>query len=596
MLFPQSPCIELYNASSNDILQLWKIKGKIKKEFEPYSKSYYQILLNGGVSILSLPFQDKQSLQMSNLFLLFQFVLINPKSFLIELNVSDDINNKKILKITLDNNFPLNCWTNLLIDTSNIFQQTYQNSKLKYIDKLLITGNIKLRKIYSLKTKEEDLPKSLDLGKSVYLQNFFLQDLNRGLEKIDIKISEHTHKKNINIININSITPLKPGKNSHFKTEVKVNNINAYHEKTKNNIKFFNKFPKIEQLTNEIKYGLKINQDGILENKNLNKIFQLNGLDNISTNKKERERSLGKGSLHKDIFTNVKRSKNKSLNYKIKNNQNQNQKNEYIQKKYNEKNINDNQNYENNSKIVFQNDTLYNFGNNKNANDMPKFLSYGVSSSPYNKDKIENNKTKNKNENEILLQKIDKSNINNPIIKESKENNSKEKDTISNNNNKYGNFEIMLDSAMINNSKLQAQLYDSIEEDPCLINNNNSTIEKPKLEGKIIGLDNGYNNDNNRKGMIKNDLEISDFPEISKLMNNGNKGETRPYTPPITQLVPIYQSEIIEPKDKSKNSNNSNNISFSKILKDGSELIFDEIKGCYYNPKTNIYYDIRDMK
>ena len=41
MLFPQNPCIELYNASSNDILQLWKIRGKTKKEFEPFSKSYY---------------------------------------------------------------------------------------------------------------------------------------------------------------------------------------------------------------------------------------------------------------------------------------------------------------------------------------------------------------------------------------------------------------------------------------------------------------------------------------------------------------------------------------------------------------------------
>ena len=590
MLFPQSPCIELYNASSNDILQLWKIKGKIKKEFEPYSKSYYQILLNGGVSILSLPFQDKQSLQMSNLFLLFQFVLINPKSFLIELNVSDDINNKKILKITLDNNFPLNCWTNLLIDTSNIFQQTYQNSKLKYIDKLLITGNIKLRKIFSLKTKEEDLPKSLDLGKSVYLQNFFLQDLNRGLEKIDIKISDHTHKKNINIININSITPLKPGKNSHFKTEVKVNNINAYHEKTKNNIKFFNKFPKIEQLTNEIKYGLKINQDGILENKNLNKIFQLNGLDNISTNKKERERSLGKGSLHKDIFTNVKRSKNKSLNYKIKNNQNQN--NENTQKKYIEKNNIENK--ENNSKIVFQNDTLYNFGNIKNSKDLPKFLSYGVSSLLENKEKDENNKTKIKQEKEILLQRIDKGNINNPIVKESKESNSNEKDNISN-NNKFGNFEILLDSAIINNTKLQAQLYDSIEEESCLINNINSTNEKSKEDGKIIVLDKGYNYENIQRNINNNNLENSDFPDISKLMGDVNKDKNRPYTPPISKLVPINQSEIIEQKDKSKNINNPNNVSFTKIIKDGNELLFDEIKGCYYNPKTNIYYDIKEM-
>ena len=591
MLFPQSPCIELYNASSNDILQLWKIKGKIKKEFEPYSKSYYQILLNGGVSILSLPIQEKQSLQISNFFLLVQFVLINPKSFLIELNVRDDVNNKKILKITLDNNYPLNIWTNLLIDTSNIFQQTYQNSKLKYIDKILITGNIKLRKIYTLKTKEEGLPKSLDLGKSVFLKNFFLQDLNKGLEKIDIKFSEHTNKKIISNININPNTPLKPGKNSYFKTEVKTNtNMNPYHEMIKNNLKLINKFPKMERLANEIKYGLKINQDGIVENKNINKIFRFNELDNINTNKKERERSLGKVSLQKDIINNVQRSKNKSLNYKIKNNQNQN--NENTQKKYIEKNNIENK--ENNSKIVFQNDTLYNFGNIKNSKDLPKFLSYGVSSLLENKEKDENNKTKIKQEKEILLQRIDKGNINNPIVKESKESNSIEKDNISN-NNKFGNFEILLDSAIINNTKLQAQLYDSIEEESCLINNINSTNEKSKEDGKIIVLDKGYNYENIQKNINNNNLENSDFPDISKLMGDVNKDKNRPYTPPISKLVPINQSEIIEQKDKSKNINNPNNVSFTKIIKDGNELLFDEIKGCYYNPKTNIYYDIKEM-
>ena len=136
MLFPQNPCIELYNASSNDILQLWKIRGKTKKEFEPYSKSYYHILLTGGVSILSLPIQEKQTLKLSNLFLLFQFVLLNHKSFLIELIVTDNNNIKKMLKITLDNNYPLNIWTNLLIDTFSIFKQTYPNTQLKYIDSI----------------------------------------------------------------------------------------------------------------------------------------------------------------------------------------------------------------------------------------------------------------------------------------------------------------------------------------------------------------------------------------------------------------------------------------------------------------------------
>ena len=589
MLFPQSPIIELYNASSNDILQFWKIKGKIKKEFEPYSKSYYHILLTGGVSILSLPNLDKQPLQIQNLFLLFQFVLINNKNFLIELNVRDYNNSKKMLKITLDNNYPLNIWTNLLIDTFNIFQQTYPNSQLKFIDSILITGNIKLRKIYALKTKEEDLPKSLDLGKSNYLQNFFLYNLNKGLELIDIKFSEHSHKKNNN--NFYN-TPSKQGKNSYHKKDNKTNG-NPLTEKTKKNLDFFNKMPKVERLTNEIKYGLKINQDGNLEPTNINKILGFKALENINSdiNKKERERSLGKGSLQKEITNSSKRNKNKSLNYKIRDNK----KIENIEKKTNEKNINitNEKNNKNNSKIVYPNDTLYNFGDNKIKNETPQFLSYGVPLQYENKEKSENDINKNKNE--ILLQKMDKDNINYPIIKESKEKSSQDNNI--SNNNKYGNFEIMLDSALINNSKLQAQLYDSIEEESCLVNNINSTINAIKLDDKIIKLDPEYDKGNVSKKIINNDLENSDFKDFSNLINddNKNKGDKRPYTPPISQLVPINQSEIIETKDKSKDNNNPNNISYAKILKEGNELIFDEIKGCYFNPKTNIYYDIKDI-
>ena len=585
MLFPQNPCIELYNASSNDILQLWKIRGKTKKEFEPYSKSYYHILLTGGVSILSLPIQEKQTLKLSNLFLLFQFVLLNHKSFLIELIVTDNNNIKKMLKITLDNNYPLNIWTNLLIDTFNIFKQTYPNTQLKYIDSILITGNIKLRKIYSLKTKEEDLPKSLDLGKSVLLQNFFLYNLKTGLEKIDIKFSEHSNKKkNNNNPNLNN------GKNVHIKTQNK-SSINSLNEKIKKNLEFGNKIPLIDRLKNEIIYGLKVNQDGNLEKRNMNQILGFKALDNIDIDnennikKKERERSLGKGSLQKELNNNTKRNKNKSINYKI-NNQHID-KIENLQKKYNEKNINGK-----NNKIVYQNDTLYNFGIDKNKNEGPKFLSYGVSSINENKINIENKKNKIKNE--PLLQKIDKSNINYPTTKESQEKSQQDMNTA--NNNKYGNIEIMLDSAVVNNSKIQAQLYDSIEEESCLANNVNSTIDGYKLDEKIIKLDLQYNKNNDTKNIINNDLENSEIPEFSDLINGENKGQNRPYTPPLTKLVPINQSEIIEPKDKQNDIQNPNNISYAKNMKDFDDLIFDEIKGCYYNLKTNIYYDIKNIE
>jgi hypothetical protein len=585
MLFPQNPCIELYNASSNDILQLWKIRGKTKKEFEPFSKSYYHILLTGGVSILSLPIQERQTLKLSNLFLLFQFVLLNHKSFLIELIVTDNNNIKKMLKITLDNNYPLNIWTNLLIDTFSIFKQTYPNTQLKYIDSILITGNIKLRKIYSLKTKEEDLPKSLDLGKSVLLQNFFLYNLKTGLEKIDIKFNEHSNKKkNNNNHNLNN------GKNVHIKTQNK-SSINSLSEKIKKNLEFGNKIPLIDRLKNEIIYGLKVNQDGNLEKRNMNQILGFKALDNIDIDnennikKKERERSLGKGSLQKELNNNTKRNKNKSINYKI-NNQHID-KNENLQKKYNEKNINGK-----NNKIVYQNDTLYNFGIDKNKNEGPKFLSYGVSSINENKINIENKKNKIKNE--PLLQKIDKSNINYPTTKESQEKSQQDMNTA--NNNKYGNIEIMLDSAVVNNSKIQAQLYDSIEEESCIANNVNSTIDGYKLDEKIIKLDPQYNKNNDTKNIINNDLENSEIPEFSDLINGENKGQNRPYTPPLTKLVPINQSEIIEPKDKQNDIQNPNNISYAKKMKDFDDLIFDEIKGCYYNPKTNIYYDIKNIE
>ena len=299
--------------------------------------------------------------------------------------------------------------------------------------------------------------------------------------------------------------------------------------------------------------------------------------------KKERERSLGKGSLQKELNNNTKRNKNKSINYKI-NNQHID-KIENLQKKYNEKNINGK-----NNKIVYQNDTLYNFGIDKNKNEGPKFLSYGVSSINENKINIENKKNKIKNE--PLLQKIDKSNINYPTTKESQEKSQQDMNTA--NNNKYGNIEIMLDSAVVNNSKIQAQLYDSIEEESCIANNVNSTIDGYKLDEKIIKLDPQYNRNNDTKNIINNDLENSEIPEFSDLINGENKGQNRPYTPPLTKLVPINQSEIIEPKDKQNDIQNPNNISYAKKMKDFDDLIFDEIKGCYYNPKTNVYYDIKN--
>ena len=59
------PCYELFS-SATDIIKYWKQKGKILKEFESHTKSYIYSLQFGGVSMLSIPINEKHSLQINN--------------------------------------------------------------------------------------------------------------------------------------------------------------------------------------------------------------------------------------------------------------------------------------------------------------------------------------------------------------------------------------------------------------------------------------------------------------------------------------------------------------------------------------------------
>ena len=628
-IFPQGACIELYNSSSNELLKLWKMKGKINKEFEPYSKTYIHTLLNAGTSIMSIPNQERQFLQIQNSFLLFQFILINPKGFFIDLNLRDKNHNKKKLKIQI-NNYPLNIWTNLLIDVGSLYQQTYHNI-LKYIDSILITGNITIRKIYSLQNKNEVLPKSLEFGKSINLQNYLLDDFNLPYTKINLKYNDQPNKKDLNKSIMNNVnnSPMKIGRQiSPLRMDNK-SNIYSMNEKTKKNIEFAKKIPDLTRLKNEINYGLKIKSNGIGSIRNINKIIGYNIIENLETyndvktpvkdinrirdnSSRKNQRSLDKFNYKREV--NEIKTKNKSINPKYRNKYiNSNSKKYLLNDTSNSKNIinkneitnNDNDIYKdidnaknNINKIVFHNDTIYNYGNNKNSNKN-KYISYGIPiQSTVNKNENINNN------NELILPKIEKNNIQLPIIKSSiqqQNNNNIE------NNYKYGNFEIMLDSALINNSKVQAQLYDSIEEESCLINNNiNSTlIDGSKMDDKIIKIDPEYNKRRIKEdNKNKNEFSITntELPNISNLINDDTNNSNRPYTPPLSKLVPLNQSrnigkninfrdEIVLPKNKI----NPNNISYAKLTKNSDNLIYDEIKQCYYDPKTNIYYDIKNL-
>ena len=215
---------------------------------------------------MSLPNQDNQLLQIKNYFLLFQFFLLNQKNIYIELNIRDIYNNSKKMKIPF-NNYPLNIWTNLLIDVGSIFRQVFQNN-IKYIDNILITGNIKIRRIYSLKSKDEMLPKSLELGKSINIKTYFLFDYNLSYVKFNLKIRKE------------NITPIKKGRQiSPLRNENK-NNLYAINDKTKKNIEFAKKIPDLTRLKNEINYELRIKPNGIGSIRNINRILGFNIIDN----------------------------------------------------------------------------------------------------------------------------------------------------------------------------------------------------------------------------------------------------------------------------------------------------------------------------
>ena len=614
------------------------MKGKITKEFEPYSKTPIHVLYEGGVSAMLIPNQDKQFLQLQNPLLLFQFLLLNPKGFNIELNLRDTNHNKRKIFITTSitdkksigkisiNNYPPNIWTNFLIDIGKLFSQIFKNCKLKYIDNILITGNIKIRKIYSLRAKDVVLPKSIDLGKNLSVQNFYLFDYILPFEKFNLNVFEPLAKKEPNLIR----TPMRFKKpNSPLRTE---NHTNIYplNEKTKKNLEFARRIPDLTKLKNQINYDLKIKPNGI--NRNINKIFGFNAIEILGTNnnakipmiemRKQRDNLYRKkGRSYERNFPNfnnreinTKNSKNKSINpinrnkygYNILNEKkdNMNEINNFeIDNNENNYDIEINNAINNINKIIFHNDTLYNYnGDTKNNLNRPKYISYGINSQA---------STKKSTANKIQKTEID--DIQSPIIKSNIPINDNNIDNTNsniennNNNNKYANFEILLDSALSNNSKVQAQLYDSIEEESCLINNivNSTLIDKSKLDDKIIKIEPDTNKGNILSNNDSNDdLSIlnSEFPEISNLINDKTNNPNRPYTPPLSKLVPVNQSRnlgkakiIMEDKNPVKISLiNPNNISYVKDLKNQEKLIYDEIKGCYYNPKTNVYYDIKN--
>ena len=148
--------------------------------------------------------------------MLFQFILFNNKSFSIEIGIKDKSDTKRRFNLTSSikeneskslyvkiplNDYPLNIWTNLVIDIEALTKQYFKTQTFKNLDNIHISGCLKIRKILSLRTKDEPILKTADMGKSIPIVNLFFSESGNLIKK-DIKIIG-INNININNININ---------------------------------------------------------------------------------------------------------------------------------------------------------------------------------------------------------------------------------------------------------------------------------------------------------------------------------------------------------------------------------------------------------
>ena len=362
------PCFELFSAAT-DVTKYWKTKGKFSKEFEPHTKSYIYYLHFGGVSSISSPIDERRSLQINNSCLLFQFIVFNNKCFSIEVCVRDKTDTKRRFNITTSIkeieskslyikipfiNYPMNIWTNLLIDFSSLVQHYFKTQSFKTIESIHVTGNLKIRKIYSLRTKEEPIIKSIDMGKSIPLVNLLLSE-NGSVINANIKIAGMNHV-NVNTVNIDSKSiqnktnkkkgspsppPVSTNHNKYSTTsDIMVNRHKQIYSKrnikeqtnSKNKMDENRQFigqlkglPKAPKLVDDMKYkngqnafkkfmnNININEEESNSN-NFNSSNNNNNINNNSNNNTMKNNFVDKKSLGKYMQSQKNKKRNKSNN------------------------------------------------------------------------------------------------------------------------------------------------------------------------------------------------------------------------------------------------------------------------------------------
>ena len=496
---------------------------------------------------MQCPENDKNSINILNNILIFQILLLNEKSFSIEVRATDNSDIKR--RFNFSTSFkdiethefhiqiPLtilisNIWTNIYINIGNLLSQSFGNKNIKSIDYISIGGCCKVRKIYAIKNINDPINKGILLSKKTLIKNMKIDNIISGLEDYNI-IVPNTLNKNINLVDLgntlnqdnnnqSNIKENKINKPSNKKNE-NLNNLNdeekndlnsnnkkkvkladTLKKKTKDNLKLMKKIPDFNVLNNQIQLNEKVG----IKNKNSN------------NNKISEKNTINKTKSGPSKLNNQDNKKDNLIN--------------------NQKEINQNQN---------------------------KFNKFGLFDA--------NNLLKPSTLNESIEEIYD---LNENPLAES----------------------IMVKSPEIN-TVTNIKNEDIIHIDK---QNFNSIINTQKLLNDI----------NNQQKNVNNEFlntEFFDNLQIEDLRENCNNENNRPYSPPIGKMIPVstndnkridinkmnFNDRDLNPLINSLASITSVSTKLNnKAIQNYDNLIYDEKIGKYFDPITNIYYDIKNKE
>ena len=136
-------------------------------------------------------------------------------------------------------------------------------------------------------------------------------------------------------------------------------------------------------------------------------------------------------------------------------------------------------------------------------------------------------------------------------------------------------------------------------DNPNLINE--TKVEQNLLMQEIDKKINDENKDDLEKQAILDELNNENFDFQFTINTN------RPYTPPISELVPVKiennnvkNNNLISEKDKNEKNLLLNSLKLNagqkgNVIKDYENLIYDENVGYFFDTKKKIYYDLKQQ-